>query len=421
MIGAGSRGATVYGAFARQNPHRFQVVAVAEPRADRRSAMARDHEIPAERCWEDWRPLLLQPPLAPVAVIATQDRDHVECAVALMAHGYDLLLEKPMDVTAEGCRRLVAAAREHGRLVIVAHTMRYTPYFRLLKRLCQARVVGQVATVRHFEPVNYWHQAHSFVRGHWRNSQQAAPMILAKSCHDLDLVCWLLDQTPTRVASFGNLLHFKPENRPAEATDRCLDCPLAAAQCPYSASRFYLGLMAQGQTGWPLDVLTDDLTPAGVTRALREGPWGRCVYACDNDVVDHQVVAMEFASGVSATFTMTAFTDARFRETEILGSHGQLKGDGLRLNFLPFAVPPPDSDWMADAEKQADGSFLWDVSNVPTDGHNGGDHGLMEFLYACCQDRAAALQLPLPEEALRGHLLCFHAEQARLEGRVVNW
>jgi predicted dehydrogenase len=338
-------------------------------------------------------------------VLATQDRDHLEPALALMEHGYDILLEKPMATTAEDCRRLQQASRHHQRLLVVAHVLRYTPYFRQLKRVVESGVLGQLVTVRHLEPVNYWHQAHSFVRGNWRNSGQSAPMILAKSCHDLDMICHLVGEDPVAVASFGSLAHFRPSRRPPQASDRCLDCSLADAGCAYSAKRYYLGLLNQGQLGWPLDVLTSDTSFEGVSQALREGPYGRCVYACDNDVVDHQVVALEFASGVSATFTMTAFTTERWRETELLGSHGQLLGDGRCLRLQTFGGDPEQ---------------VWDFSHVPSHGHGGGDDGLMEFFHECLENRQQALARPLAEEALRGHILCFAAEQSRLERRVVE-
>lgn len=415
IVGSGSRGLGVYAEYAARHPERFSVVGVAEPRDYYRQETARRHNLPAERCWKDWRELLAQPVLAEAVVLATQDRDHVEPALALMEHGYDLLLEKPMAVTADDCRRLQQASRRFGRLLVVAHVLRYTPYFRQLKELVQSGVLGQLATVRHFEPVLYWHQAHSFVRGNWRNTEAAAPMILAKSCHDLDMICHLVDEDPVAVSSFGRLTHFRSENRPEGSAALCLDCALAD-ECVYSARRFYLGLLQQGYTGWPLDVLTPDTSEAGVLEALRSGPYGRCVYACDNDVVDHQVVAMEFVSGLTATFTMTAFAADRLRETEILGSRGQLTGDGRVIRLRSFGKAPAHLG----GQQAENGDLIWDFSHVPAHGHSGGDAGLMEFFHGCLENRAEALARPLPEEALRGHLLCFAAEQSRLERRIVE-
>jgi predicted dehydrogenase len=414
IVGAGSRGLGVYADYASRNPDQFRVVAVAEPRDHYRESCAQLHQVAPNRCWTDWRDLVQQPRLCQVAVLATQDRDHLEAALALLDLGYDLLLEKPMDIHLEGCQQLTQRARQKGALLVVAHVLRYTPYFRKLKQILDSGLLGQLVTVRHFEPVLYWHQAHSFVRGNWRNSATSAPMILAKSCHDLDMLCHLVGQDPVAVSSFGQLSHFRKEQRPVGAAARCMDCSVV---CPYSAKDFYFGLLEQGQLGWPLDVITPEPCPESVARALRGGPYGRCVYDCDNDVVDHQVVNVEFAEGVTATFTMTAFAHQRARETELLGSHAQLLGDGQRIRLTPFGRPIQVD--IEGALPQADGSWLWDFSHLPSHGHAGGDDGLMNFLHNCLEDRAAALRLPLPEEALRGHALCFAAEEARLQRRLV--
>lgn len=419
IVGAGSRGLTVYADYISRHPDQFRLAGVAEPRDYYREETARRHQLPEQSCWSDWRELLDLPQLAPAVILATQDRDHLEPALALMKHGYDLLLEKPMAPSLEECRQLQQASRRYQKLLVVAHVLRYTPYFRQLKSLVDSGVLGQLVTVRHFEPVLYWHQAHSFVRGNWRKTADSAPMLLAKSCHDLDMLCHLVAQEPVQVVSFGDLSHFSRRHQPPDAADRCQDCRYREEGCAYSAHRFYLGLQRQGALGWPLDTITSDTSEAGVVRALAEGPYGRCVYACDNDVVDHQVVAVEFAGGVSATFTMTAFAKERLRETELLGSHGQLCGDGTKIVLRPFEALPaalPDER----GQLQSNGDIVWDFSHVPNQGHGGGDDGLMEFFYECLQDRQRALQWSLPEAALRGHALCFAAEQSRLEKRLLK-
>ncbi len=399
-MGCGSRGLRAYGAYAEGHPDECRVVAAAEPREWYRDDARRRHPH-LEHVFSNWRELAAQPKLADAVIIATQDTEHIEPCLAFAELGYDILLEKPMATTEEGCRQIVAAVRRHNVILYVAHVLRYTGYFRKLKELVGE--VGQVATVRHFEPVHFWHQAHSFVRGNWRRSDESSPMILAKSCHDMDILLYLLGRHCTQLASFGHLSHFRASQRPPGAADRCLDCTVA---CPYNAAEFYLGQVARNELWWPVDVLTPDLTVEGVTRALREGPYGRCVYACDNDVVDHQVVALEFEGGVSGTFTMTAFTHDRWRETEILGSHGQLVGNGEVLRLTRFL----------DRSVQE-----WDLSaKEHDDGHGGGDAGLMrDFLHAL-GNREEALRDSGPEDALESHVMAFAAERARREGRVVK-
>ena len=262
--------------------------------------------------YADWREVVARPRFADAVIIATQDPLHAEPAIAFADLGYHILLEKPMAPNAADCRRIAAAAQANGVMFAVCHVLRYTTYTKKVKEIVTSGRLGEIVSLQHLEPVGFWHQAHSFVRGNWRSEHESSFMLLAKSCHDLDWIRHIMGKRCTQVSSFGSLLHFRAENRPVGAADRCLECAVETT-CPYSAPRIYLGRVRHGETGWPVNVLTPDLTEAGVTEALRSGPYGRCVYACDNDVVDHQVVNMQFEDGATASFTMTAFTRQRDR------------------------------------------------------------------------------------------------------------
>ncbi|MFD0854603.1 Gfo/Idh/MocA family protein, partial [Actinomadura adrarensis] len=273
--------------------------------------------------------------LADAVIIATPDALHVEPAVAAAELGYHILLEKPMAPTAEGCALIVDAVRKAGVLFAVCHVLRYTPYTTVVKREVAAGRIGDIMSVQHLEPVGFWHHAHSYVRGNWRRADESSPMLLAKSCHDLDWLQFIVDRPIRRLSSFGGLSHFTERNRPAGAADRCVDCSVEAS-CPYSARRVYLSLYAAGRRKWPLDVIVHDVTEEDLLQALRTGPYGRCVYACDNDVVDHQVVAMEFAGGATGTFTMTGFNTGGPRRTQIFGTRGELHTDGRTVTIHDF-------------------------------------------------------------------------------------
>jgi predicted dehydrogenase len=407
LVGAGSRGAG-YARYARQHPRQVEIIGVAEPRDIHRERIAREHRIAPRYAVADWRALAAMPKLADGVIIATQDALHVEPVEAFAEAGYHVLLEKPMAPNPADCRRIVDAVRRNRVLFAVCHVLRYTRYTRRLKALVEAGRVGAIASVAHLEPVGYWHQAHSFVRGHWRNQAGSSPMLLAKSCHDLDWIRHVIGRPCLRVSSFGSLTHFRREERPVGAADRCLDCGVEAS-CPYSASRFYLGRVRAGHTGWPVDVLTAEPTEASVTEALRSGPYGRCVYACDNDVVDHQVVNMEFAGGATASFTMTAFTRQRDRETRIFGTRGEIFGNGSRIEVHDFLT---DTTETIDTHLASDGSIAT--------GHGGGDDQLMEQFVAAIATGDAGKILSGPEESLETHLMVFAAETARHEGRVVD-
>ncbi|MFE3454245.1 Gfo/Idh/MocA family protein [Nonomuraea sp. NPDC059194] len=406
VVGAGNRGQVYARAAAADG--RARIVAVADPDPARRARLAAEHGLPEQACFSGWAELAARPKLADAVVIATQDHLHVEPAVAFAGLGYAILLEKPMAPTEPEARRIVEAVERSGVVFAVGHVLRYTPYTGVLKQIVASGRLGAISSVQHLEPVGWWHMAHSFVRGAWRNAAGSGPMLLTKSCHDIDWLLHLVEDEPVGVASFGSLTHFRKDNRPEGAGTRCVSCAVEPT-CPYSAKRLYLGCLGDPKREfWPLLAVTSDATTAGVTHALETGPYGRCVYDCDNDVVDQQVVMLEFARGATASFTMTAFTPLEHRKTRIFGSHGFAEGDGRTIRIVDFATG---------AEEIVDTATSAGASTA--DGHGGGDLGLTRaFIDAV----AAGDQSPLgagAADALAGHLVVWAAERAR-ETRTVQ-
>lgn len=403
LVGAGNRG-QAYLAWAHANPGRARLVAVADPRAYRREVVAAGDPDVAH--YADWRDLAARGRVADMVIISTQDRDHAEPAEAFAALGYAVLLEKPIAPTEADCRRIVAAVERAGVLFGVCHVLRYTPYTDLVKEVVDSGVLGRLVDVQHLEPVGWWHMAHSYVRGPWRREDQSAPMLLAKSCHDLDWMRYVTGLRIESVSSFGSLTELRPENRPAGAAHRCLDCGLEPT-CPYSAPRLYLGTLRADGPVWPVTVLTSRADEAGVVEALRDGPYGRCVWDCDNDVVDHQVVSMRLEGGAAATFTMTAFSQQTHRQTRIFGSHGSLEGDGERVRVLDF---------------RTNTVRVLEAGGLPgsnaADGHGGGDGGLMDAFTAAVATGDRTWVRSGPAESLESHLAVFAAESARRTGEV---
>jgi predicted dehydrogenase len=406
VVGAGDRG-TAYARWIAANPDRARVVAVAEPREHRREVLAAEHGIPPERVFSSWQALAAEPRLADAAIVATRDDEHVAPAIALAGKGYHLLVEKPLAPTEAECRTLVTAVVDAGVLFAVCHVLRYRPYTTLLKQVVDAGRIGTVQSVQHLEPVGWWHYAHSFVRGNWRRADEASFMLLAKSCHDIDWLRHVVGRPISRVSSFGSLNHFRAENKPAGASGRCLDCAVEP-YCAYSSTRLYLGMVRAGSTGWPVSVLVDEVTEESVRQALRDGPYGRCVYDCDNDVVDHQVVAMEFAGGATATFTMTAFTPHAGRRTQIFGTRGFIDGDGDRLSIYDFVGRQTEELTPSPASLGVDAGT----------GHGGGDGGLMDAFTTAVATGDSAPILSGPAESLETHVAVFAAERARHRGTV---
>lgn len=385
-----------------------RVVAVAEPDPVRRAAFAAEFGVPGDRVFGDWRELGAAGRLGDAAVIATQDQMHADPTVAFARLGYHILLEKPMATTEPDAERITEAVEKAGIIFAVCHVLRYTPYTRALKRLLDDGAVGRMVNVQHLEPIGWWHFAHSFVRGHWNNSGTSAPLLLTKACHDIDWLLYLFGATPTRVSSFGGLSHFDAANRPDGAADRCHDCSIEPG-CPYSAPRLYRACLDDpARRFWPLSAVTSDQTPAGVDAALRTGPYGRCVYTSDNNVVDHQVVTMEFPDGATCSFTMTAFSPMENRRTRIFGTHGYIDGDGRTLNITDFRT---GTSRTVDTSTATDGSAAG--------GHGGGDAGITDAFLAAVASGDHGLLRSDAATSLASHRVVWAAERARGNGTVV--
>jgi predicted dehydrogenase len=408
IIGAGGRGMG-YAQFAQIHPERLRIVGVAEPREWYRNEMKRLYDIAEENIFTDWAQATNRHKFADAVIICTQDSMHADPAVAFSDLGYAILLEKPMAPTMVECERIIDAVQRNHSLFAVAHVMRYTRYTQMLKSIVDAGEIGDIVSLQHLEPVGYWHQAHSFVRGHWRNESQSSSMLLAKSCHDLDWIRYILATECLSVSSFGSLIHFQKSEKPAKAKNalRCLDCDYEP-ECPYSAKKIYISRVKEGNLGWPVNVLTPDPSEDSILEALKHGPYGRCVYECDNTVVDHQVVNMWFKGGKSAVFTMTAFTKADHRKTRLFGTRGEIYGDGNTIEIFDFLT---DQTRKIDTNA-ADSSVLG--------GHGGGDYGLMDHFVSAVSQNNPDLILSGPDESLETHRMVFASEQSRHEHRIVD-
>ena len=408
VIGAGSRGFG-YASFAGKYPERMQVVAVADPDDFRRNKMGDLYNIPEERRFRGYEEFAAQPKMCDGVIISTQDNLHEAPAIACAKAGYHILLEKPMAPTAESCRRIVAAVKEAGVMFAVCHVLRYTKYTEVVRNIIKSGEIGEIMTIQHLEPLGYWHQAHSFVRGKWRNEAESSFMLLAKSCHDMDWLRGIMDRKCKKIQSFGSLRHFKASEKPAGAADRCVDCPAAIeSRCPYSALKIYFrDRFDCGHKLWPVNVLTADVTEENLMEALKTGPYGRCVYACDNDVVDTQMVNMLFEDDTTVSMTMTAFDFHSARKSRIFGTRGQIETDSRIIKIREFAN---ETEEIIDTETANDGGIL--------SGHGGGDLGLMDAFVKAVAEQNPKYILSGTDETLESHLMVFAAERSRRNGTV---
>lgn len=396
ILGAGDRGRT-YASYAAAHPDRVQIVGVADINSPVAQAVAEQYHLPESAVWGDWSEAVAAHPDCDVMAVTMPDALHIKPAIACLDAGYHLLLEKPMGRSWEECERLAAKVHEKkDRLVILGHVLRYTVYFKKLKALIDAKTIGETVSIQHLEPVAYMHAAHSFCRGNWGNTTRATPMILQKCCHDFDQFVWWLNKRCTGVSSFGNTFHFNANHRPAGAADRCLDCPATVERaCPYSARKIYL---ERQDYRYPFV----DKSDAAMKAMLRDGPYGRCVYACDNDAVDHQVVNLRFEGGVTVAHQMESYTYTGGRETKVFGTRGEIVGDGRKLTIYHF-----------DTRQTEVWDSVLEAGTAQGSGHGGGDFGLMDELVRLLTEGDPAHYTDIFDVSLESHRIAFAAEASR--------
>lgn len=403
IVGAGNRGRT-YAGYAARFPDAMKVVGVADINPDRREAMRKRYSVPEENCFGDFHEVFERAKFADAVVIATPDNLHYEPCMLALAEGYDVLLEKPVAPTEKECRSILAQAHKYNRIVAVCHVLRYAPYFIALKQVVDSGAIGDLVSIQHMEPIQYAHMAHSYVRGNWHNSKQTTPIILAKSCHDLDILRWIVGKPCEMISAEGSLFFFRRENMPEGAPERCTDgCPHEAT-CPYSAIDIY------ERKKWHTSVF--DLPrkdPKLIHEKLLTTDYGRCVFRCDNDQCDHYVATMRFGDGITASFTMDAFTPRGGRRTRIMGTRGYIEGDMTTFTVTEFRTGR---------------QMVWDkkVEEIPEykgAGHGGGDLALVrDFVRAVAAQDQSLLSSTI-DVSIESHVMGFKAEESRLGKRKV--
>ncbi len=387
-------------------PDKIKFVAVAEPIDAKRKKFAKIHDIVEDNVYDDYKDVLEAKIEADIVLVCTQDKMHFEPTMLALDKGYNVLLEKPI-VSKEECVLIADKVNESPGSLTICHVLRYTPpFFTKIKSLIDSGVIGDLISITHNENVGYHHAAHSYVRGNWRNEGLSSPMILAKSCHDIDILRWLVDSKCKKVSSFGSLKHFRKENAPPlGSSNRCINGCEIEAICPYSAKKIY---MDETNDGWPVTVITNDLSEEGRLKALSEGPYGRCVYHCDNDVVDHQAVIMEFDNQVTVSFHMNSFTYDISRTIKICGSKGEIIGKMEDSDLQVY-------DYLTGKQEK----IVIGEPILNDYGHGGGDYGLMESLVNHLREPDKNVMESSAHDAIESHLITFAIEESRVSGQVI--
>ncbi len=455
IIGAGNRGKDVYGNYALKNPEEIKIVAVAEPDPIRLKIISQDHNIPLAYQFKTWEDFFKKPKLAETVIICTQDQMHTQPALKAIEQGYDVLLEKPMAVTPTDCVLLVESVKKNKSQLRIAHVLRYNNFFQTIYSFIKSGKLGDIITIDHRENVSYYHYAHSFVRGNWSQEKTSSPMILAKSCHDLDILYWLVaiqGGHPQKISSFGSLRHFHKGNAPPGAPERCTDgCPVMDS-CKYYAPRIYISIIpllhvvqkggsgvpklmvnlavnypslfkrlkniiplfkkVEEYEGWPVNTITENFSFQGRWDALCSGPYGKCVYQTSNDVVDHQVTIIEFNNQTTATFTMHGFSYTEGRTIRIDGTKATLLGQALDYgNTIKIY------DHLTGKEEFI---LRTKMDFEPESGHGGGDRLLIKSFIESIREKSPVEPLTSAQESLESHMMAFAAEESRKKNLVIN-
>ena len=406
ILGVGARGGEAYGRYIHENADKFNVTHLCDIVEERLEKYALAFDVKKENCFLSEDDFFAEK-RSDVLLICTMDRQHVDMAEKALDLGYDILLEKPVSDNTDELRSLVRKANETGRVIMVCHVLRYTVMINKLKEIIDNGGIGKLVSIDQMENVGSWHQAHSFVRGNWRNSVETSPMILQKCCHDMDLLQYFAGAKCHSISSMGSLFHFKKENQPAGASDRCVSCKYVNS-CPYSAKKIYIDMWKDSgaaENRWPMNVITDayPLTEEAIYKAIEEGPYGRCVYACDNDVVDNQTVIMQFENGVTATLRMEGFTKKGGRDIRFFGTEGELAMDE-EGNFITLRR-------FFGEEK------TWKINELTDDlvGHGGGDHRMIDKLYEVIAQKNENVDTCI-ENSVESHYMALAAEESRVKG-----
>jgi len=403
--GAGNRG-NVYGNYAIEYPDQLNIVGAAEPIPIRMERYAKKHNIPDENRFVTWEHVFERPKFADAIIVSTPDDLHYGPCMAALRLGYDVLLEKPISPSEKECRDILNLTKSTGRIVAVCHVLRYAPYFIKLRELMQEGEIGEIISIQHMEPIQHIHMSHSYVRGNWHNSKECTPIILAKSCHDLDILRWMIGKPSQKIQAFGDLRWFRKENAPKGWTPRCEEGCKARRKCSYEAKKIY-----NANSGWTYVFdLPDDKAewPGFIRKALETTNYGRCVYNMDNDQCDHYITNIQFDDNVTASFSMEAFTPWGGRRTRVMGSMGYIEGDMSK--FTQYDFLSGRSETLLASELN--------TKKYRNTGHGGGDWRLVADWIQAIYQRDPGLLTSTIDQSIESHIMGFMAEKSRMNDSV---
>lgn len=417
IVGAGHR-SMIYASLAKTDPDMLNIIGVADPDPIKRRLAAEEFGIPEDMQFYDADELASRGRIADVIINGTMDSQHIKTAVPLLRLGYDMILEKPLAVSREETELLYETAKQYGNTVYVCHVLRYAPFYRKVYEYLDR--IGDVINIQLTEHVSYHHLVVSYVRGKWRSEEECgAGMLLAKCCHDMDLMLWFAgDARPVSAASFGSDFAFSADKIPKRAGTRCLcDCEIET-ECPYSAKKHYIDHPDRWRFYvWDCFSGQNPTIEDKINSLKTDNPYGLCVYKCGHKVVDHQSVLVNFDNGMTATLNMIGGAAKAERNVHIIGTKGEIKGtfddSVIRLRLIDQS-PECKTFYTEDViDLKIDG----DKSGM-TGGHGGGDVELARDFVRAVRGEATSPCAPSLDVSIASHLAVFAAERSRKNGTI---
>ncbi len=419
IVGAGHR-AFVYSELAKTNPELLKIVGVADPNPVRCKKAMEYFGFSEDMCFDSAQTLAEKGRLADAVINGTMDEQHLETAIPLLNAGYDMLLEKPFAVCEEDMRQIVYCAKKNNSKVMICHVLRYTPFYYAIKERIVNGEIGDIINIQMTEHVSYHHLSTSYIRGKWANSDKChTTMLLAKCCHDIDLMMWFMSETkPVSISSFGSKFQFKPENAPENAGTICMkDCPLVD-ECVYSTKRLYID-HPDRWSFYVWDALEGIENPTiddKIALMKTDNPYARCIYKCDNNVVDHQSVLVNFASGATGTHNMVGGSAEPRRNIHIIGTKGEIFGNFEESKFTVLKInPSPDAHNEECDVEEVDLRVTGDMVGA-YGGHGGGDERLAEDFVKFIRGEQPSLACTSIFDSVAGHLCVYLADKSRENG-----
>ena len=421
LLGAGNR-ANVYASVSLEYPEKMKVVGIVDPDPVRRELMRERYNVPHENCFEDVSEFVQREKFADAVINGTMDHLHVPTSIPVLEKGYDMLLEKPFAVNEEEMNRLVETARKYGSKVVIGHVLRYTDFYRAIKNHVLSGEIGKIISIETCEHVSYHHMAASYVRGKWASEKVCfAPMLLAKSCHDMDILLWMMKETiPIQIVSFGSDFQFGKDRKPEGAGTRCMvDCPYAE-ECIFSAKSNYLNYPRWGQYVWKCLEANKNLTEAEMEESLKtDNRYGKCVWDFERDGnVDHQAVAINFANGATGTFSMVGGCAKPERNIHIVGTLGEIKGTFDDSRYVVRKMSPAATE-LGYVETVYDLNVTGDMIGA-AGGHGGGDEKLVHDFLDYLNGHEPSVSCATIEDSVISHRAVFKAMESKYEGKIVK-